>query len=644
MNLSMRLPFFPLFLFVVPLVLLSCARLEEPTHYPTLSEPVRAVLLQLPEADVQQRVDLRIAPELEQQLAALRTEQIRELIDYIVIGDVNQDRRPRSAIHALVLLARPPAPALRRAQLAGAIGDAVADGRVSRVTREFLVGQLRFLGGREAVDVLARALQDGELAEPAIVALLEMEEGLIGEHERLETLQTAYRRSHGSRRATLLRALGRLGDRSLLREFRQDAESTNIEIREAALDAIAAAGDPADGSRLLHALARATPATRLQAENRYVIFIDRIGRDDPEAGINLSREFFRRAYLDQRGQAAAGALRVLADLQGPDALDQIGAALQSHDPDLRAAALEIAARMPGQDVTRYWVEIVNNLEEAELRATILHLLAARGDRLALACVERSQRDPDPAVRQAAAHAASRLHGETAIALVDQAGATEIPITQPDLKQTLSARLQTEPDPERRTVVLLDELARATQPGEKGTILGLLAREGGDAALSAVRGALIDPDPAVREAATRALAEWPDARPTPDLLAVARGEDEERLRLIALRGAVRLVDRDARLPAASKLAWYDEGMRIAWRAEERHQILASMQQVKDLAALRRTAQWLDDPATATQAATAALRIAAELSPSERAEARQTLERIARMEDPELRREALRLQGR
>jgi HEAT repeat protein len=69
---------------------------------------------------------------------------------------------------------------------------------------------------------------------------------------------------------------------------------------------------------------------------------------------------------------------------------------------------------------------------------------------------------------------------------------------------------------------------------------LLGKISTDSSVPALRTALKDPDPRVKSTAVRVLSEWPSAEPMNDLLEVARSADDQRHRVLALRGYVRMI--------------------------------------------------------------------------------------------------------
>jgi HEAT repeat protein len=94
-------------------------------------------------------------------------------------------------------------------------------------------------------------------------------------------------------------------------------------------------------------------------------------------------------------------------------------------------------------------------------------------------------------------------------------------------------------PARRSALVCDVLGRAQSVDSHNTLLGLLPACGDATALAALKAADADSDPRIRDAAVRALADWPDASAWDALAGVYREPGSEALRGLALRGLVRL---------------------------------------------------------------------------------------------------------
>ena len=94
----------------------------------------------------------------------------------------------------------------------------------------------------------------------------------------------------------------------------------------------------------------------------------------------------------------------------------------------------------------------------------------------------------------------------------------------------------------------------------------------------------DADPALREDAIRALAGWKSQDALPELAKYARQAPSDRLRVLALRGYLRLLDEAFLMPAEKKAALYGEAATWAVRDEDRKAALAAQNQLSAQAEL------------------------------------------------------------
>lgn len=137
-------------------------------------------------------------------------------------------------------------------------------------------------------------------------------------------------------------------------------------------------------------------------------------------------------------------------------------------------------------------------------------------------------------------------------------------------------------PESCTEKLLEAL-----PDAKGAarlaLLRLVRSSGNAKALAAIRSAAADSDAAVKDVAQRALCDWPTADALPDLLALAKMPGDSNVKILALRGAIRLVpaQETANDKKAAALA---ELLGLAKRADEKKLALSSLGEVAGVESL------------------------------------------------------------
>jgi hypothetical protein len=143
-----------------------------------------------------------------------------------------------------------------------------------------------------------------------------------------------------------------------------------------------------------------------------------------------------------------------------------------------------------------------------------------------------------------------------------------------------------------------------------TLIGALAQIGGDKALAAITGATTATEPEVKAAAVTALSDtWAESNGRQTLLTLAKTDPEKSYRIQALRGFIRLVGQDERMPVSEKVNALREGMMVAERPEEKRQILGVLRDCRIPEAVELTAGALEDNALSEEATDTLLYLAA-----------------------------------
>jgi hypothetical protein len=135
-----------------------------------------------------------------------------------------------------------------------------------------------------------------------------------------------------------------------------------------------------------------------------------------------------------------------------------------------------------------------------------------------------------------------------------------------------------------------------------------------AARDAMRAALDDPNPRVREAAVSAVCDTRDAEMLPDLIRLARGSAERKFQLMAIRGYVRLTTQEegVKIPASTTLQAFKTMLDAPLDAGEKRLILSGLGAVPGEQALAMSMPMLDDPDVRPEAARTVIQIAAAIS--------------------------------
>jgi hypothetical protein len=156
---------------------------------------------------------------------------------------------------------------------------------------------------------------------------------------------------------------------------------------------------------------------------------------------------------------------------------------------------------------------------------------------------------------------------------------------------------------------------------KASLLRLLTWAGTPASLDAVRAGLKDEDPNVREAALRALADWPNPEPAGDLLALARTSTERTQKVLALRGYIRLAGL-----GKDPTSMYARAMELAESPADKKLVLGGLGTANSSEALTLVERYLNDEALQAEAASAAVQIADRLRQKDASRARSALQTV------------------
>ncbi len=620
-----------------------------------------------------------------------------QLVRMLQPPEKDNDAKVRYALHGLATyVKRPGAEAQRKVFVAVFLRQLDSDLPAS--IKGFLIRQLHLAGGSEAIEGIGKRLLDPELSEYAAQALL-----AIGDPAAVAQFRQALPKAKGRVRLTIIQDLGVLRAARGLDEVRAALGAKDRELRLTAAFALANSGDEAAVEPLLKAAEVQAPYERSQVVENLLLLARRLGESGKaKQAERICRHLLRTRTAEADVHVRCAALLTLAGALGARAMDDVLAAMNSKDPDLRKAGIAAAIAMPGEQATQRWVERMKAAEPAG-KIAILDLLARRGDKAALPPVLGMLQAPDAKVRLAAIEAAARLGDERAVVplarLFESKSAAEagaarqalihipgqavtaailalLPRATPPVAAGLLEVLGSRRDkprvadllpyttkPDRRVraaaiaaigkiasigelAALTDIIVRAAGSPEakaaeaalvgacrrigakdacvkavapaldkvkgnsaaRAAILRVLGSIGNRTAYLVVRQGLSDPNDQVREAAIRALAEWPDDAPAADLLEVARSAKTPVRRILALRGYVRMIGVRPDRPAGEALAMCRQALALAPRDEERRLALGALGNIPTADALALAQTYLDKPALKNEAAVAVIRIA------------------------------------
>ena len=214
----------------------------------------------------------------------------------------------------------------------------------------------------------------------------------------------------------------------------------------------------------------------------------------------------------------AAGLRLLVSMLGAGALDDLLAAVGNSDERLRTAAVQLAAELPGKEVTDQCVKKLAAARGLTLAGT-LDVLGRRGDSKMLPIVRKYLKHDEQVVRIAAVKAVAACGGETVLqSLGDLLAGAEGEPERRAIEQAAIAACRNG-NVERNAERVEEVLSNATEAARCSAIR-VVGQLGGAKALAAATTAAGDNNAEVRAAALEALAASPDPKAADVLLALA----------------------------------------------------------------------------------------------------------------------------
>lgn len=335
-------------------------------------------------------------------------------------------------------------------------------------------------------------------------------------------------------------------------------------------------------------------------------------------------------------------LSTLADRGDATALPAVVEAAKAKDESVRVAALraigqlgraesipmlaERAAASRGQE-QKAARDGLYRLRGSEINATILSGLATTEPQIKVELIqavgERNIVDGVPALLQMAGDENRKVRLESLKVLKIIAGPDKLPALvelalhpksasdRNEIEKTVAAVAHKIEDPNQQAASVLAVLPDVNETAGRASLLRILGRIGDNGGLPALRAALTSEEAELRDAAIRALSEWPTAEPLNDLLKVAQTSASPVHKILSLRGFVRLLDLQSDRSPDATIELYEKALELAPNAIEKKRVLSGLGGAGTLPALRMAAQYLDNPSLQLEAESAIVRISEQI---------------------------------
>jgi HEAT repeat protein len=479
-------------------------------------------------------------------------------------------------------------------------------------------------------------------------------------------------------------ALGKRGGAEALRLLPPLLDKTSGPVRMAAVDALLRAAQELQSGPSAGAAAKVFERLTDAKEPPGVRQAAWCGllRADKKRRLALVREGLLGKDAAQQGAV----LQVAAEWNTPEITQELARLLPRLEAPVQASVLDILRRVSARGAAGAIAAALQS-RESYVRTAAANALAELGNASHAPALLQAALSADAQEQKAARRALSALREPLAPALLKLLP-TAAPPLQAEIIQTLAARQETaavpqllqlaRSGPENARIPALRAVGQLAQPAQLEALVQALRQAPDDAQRNAAQEALLEacrrlqkrpdfsPEPLVaalqgapavraalypvlaqlrhervraallagrqetdaqvRNAALRALCESADPAVLPALVELARSAPETTIRVLAVRGAARLVHEESgNLPTAQRAATLRELLALASRAEEKRLILGRLAGAPTLESLELAASLTADAALQNEAAQAVGALAAELSgthPAECARALQT----------------------
>jgi HEAT repeat protein len=481
------------------------------------------------------------------------------------------------------------------------------------------------IGGPQALKALRAVWSDsasGALHEAEVDGLLACADQLLTEGRDSDALKIFKRlydmgKTDGTRQAAFRGMILASGPRGI--SIMADAIAGNDGASQGAALQVAA---QINGSEATRALANLLPKVRMPVQIALLECLDQ--RADPSA-LQAVAQMAGSTDPDVR----LAAIRALGDLG-----DGSVAGLLAEKAALATGAEKSAARQALLDLRRGPVTpgLLAAFATAApaVKQELIRAIGSRGDMSAVPRLLELARGPDDGLRSSSVHALALLAGPAQlpdlVQLVVLATSEDARSEAADALSSACQRIES-----RSGHCDVGELAKAVQSGPLEARLALLPVCSGLAEApvrGALRAALEDADARVREAALRALCDTRDGELLPDLLKGATSASDQKLRLLAIRGCVRLTTQEesVKLSNGQKVNALKAILYTPLAPAERRLVLSGLGAIPDSRSLTLAAAMLHDSSVKAEATQAVIQLADVLSTNHPEEALAALKKV------------------
>jgi HEAT repeat protein len=348
------------------------------------------------------------------------------------------------------------------------------------------------------------------------------------------------------------------------------------------------------------------------------------------------------AVLDaaRRGDDAVrvAALKAVATLGDSSCVTLLSEKAASGTADEKTAARESLARLSGPGVDDAILTAIPKAETPEkielIRSLPPRVLSAGAETLFGALDSQDLR-----VRIEAYRALSEIAVPDQLPrLVERLASASTDADRREAVKTVTAVGLKISDQDKRGQALLDRFQSSSAVPAKAAFLEALGKLGDPHALPVIRKCLADRNEEVQSAAVLALSDWPNDEPMGDLFEIAKTSKNETLRVLGLRGAIKLTE-SAVKSQDEALRLYLNALSLCTGVPEKQAVFSGVAKIASTKALDTALMSVADTEIGNEAEAAAIQIIRNIREKHPDEANDGLKKLlAAAKNPSVRQEA------
>ena len=195
-----------------------------------------------------------------------------------------------------------------------------------------------------------------------------------------------------------------------------------------------------------------------------------------------------------------------------------------------------------------------------------------------------------------------------------------------LQKAVLAAVDKLPEGSQKSKKLLIKMSKTSDVNAQASIIEILGKIGDPISLGPIYNALKNKNQEIKIAGTRALADWPDATPIDDVYKIAATSNDEKQRILSIRGYIRMISIATKYTPEEKIKAYQDAMNLAKSIEEKRTVLSGVSQVVSVNSLKFVEKYLDDPQLKEEAAAAVIKIGTKLSDEVASDVKPAMEKV------------------